>query len=362
MNDFNEFETYDDSDNLPQIDDDVVGSMHIVDETDEADADDTVSAKIEKPDLETTLAALRESDDSHVNTTIVYGLSNLTAAEIATLAPVWHDLAPAYRRKLMRRLVDVSEANYELNYRALAYFTLADSDPGVRAITIELLFEDYALTLMDRLIEMAQFDENRDVRAAAVSALGRFILAGELGDLDEADTVRAQDAAANLYNNLSEDVEVRRRALEAIANCSHEIVDDAINEAYASHDRRMRVSALFAMGRSCDEQWAPIIVRELDSEDPEMRYEAARAAGEVEAPDAVPLLVRLALENDREIKEVAIWSLGEIGGTDAVRTLNKLARFAAEADDEDLIEAVDEALANANLVNGDLFDFDQREL
>jgi HEAT repeat protein len=108
------------------------------------------------------------------------------------------------------------------------------------------------------------------------------------------------------------------------------------------------------MGRSCDEQWEEIVLKELSSLDPEMRFEAARAAGELTLTDATPQLARLARGTDREIKEVAIWSLGEIGGNAALRVLNTLAAEAREADDNDLLEMIEDAIGSASLAGGDL--------
>ena len=142
-------------------------------------------------------------------------------------------------------------------------------------------------------------------------------MVGELGDLPEAQIIPVQDAVIDVLNNVAEDIDVRRRALEAISNSSHEILEDAIRDAYDHADRRMQISAVYAMGRSFDEQWIDTVLRELDSDDEEMRYEAARAAGELEIEQAVQSLTRLALDDDREIKEVAIWSLGEIASKEA---------------------------------------------
>jgi HEAT repeat protein len=125
----------------------------------------------------------------------------------------------------------------------------------------------------------------------------------------------------------------------------------------------MQISAVFAMGRTYDEQWGDYVRQQLDSEDPEMRYEAARAAGELELEDAVPGLARLALDSDREIKEVAIWSLGEIGSREATRVLERLATEAKRLGDDDLLEAIEDALASASLGGGSLYlmRFDQEE-
>jgi HEAT repeat protein len=305
----------------------------------------------EKPDLDTTLKAMQAGKGGgSLNSTIFYGLSSLSDDELVRLRPAWGSLSPAYRRKVMRRASEVAETNFDLDYAAFGRFGLDDTDPDVREAAIDVLWEDEGLDLMERLIRLAQNDESRAVRAAATSALGRFILAGELGDLPDSETERAQDVVVDILNDEDEDVDVRRRALEAIANCGHEIVEDAIEEAYEGFDRRMQVSSIYAMGRTCDApRWGEIVVRELGSEDPEMRFEATRAAGELELKDAIPTLAQIARDPDSEIKEMAIWSLGEIGGEDAVRLLKKFARDAEQSGDDELVEAIQEAIANAAL-------------
>lgn len=309
-----------------------------------------------QPTLPETLDALKAGAEGTITATVFYGLSDLTMAAVAQVKPVWEALGAEYRAKVMRRLVDVSETNFELDYHAIGMLGLSDPDANVRQAAIDLLWEDQSFELMSCLIDLALWDKATSVRAAATSALGRFILLGELGDLPEQETVRAQQAVISLLNSPNEQVEVRRRALEAIANCSHEIVEPAINEAYHGEERQMQVSALFAMGRSCDtERWSKIVLRELQSADPEMRFEAARASGELELAEAVPLLARLTEGDDREIKEVAIWSLGEIGGKKAIKVLSRLADEAEEADDEDLLALIDDALGSASLVDGEMF-------
>ena len=111
------------------------------------------------------------------------------------------------------------------------------------------------------------------------------------------------------------------------------------------------------MGCTYDDRWSEIIMQEIESDDAEIRYEAARAAGSLELEEAIPKLARLALDDDREILEVAIWSLGEIGGNEAMRILNLLAEKAEDEDDQDLIQAIDEAIGNATLMSM-LGDFD----
>jgi hypothetical protein len=321
------------------------------------DDDENTDSVREQPDLDTTLDALKSNVEGTANATVFYGLSGLSASQIPRVQEVWVTLPADYRHKLLQQMVDISETNFELDYRLIGMLALEDDDPAVRTGAVELLWEDDSLEMMDRLIDLAQWDESVQVRAASASALGRFILAGELGDLPETETIRAQDVVVTLLTSEDEDVEVRRRALESIANCGHEIVQEAIDEAYQSDDPRMQASAVFAMGRTYDNRWNDVVLREIDSVDPAIRYEAARASGELEIEEAVPHLARLAQGPDREIKAVAIWSLGEIGGSYAMKILGALADEAEHDEDDDLLEAIEEAIGNASLAGRD-FDFD----
>jgi hypothetical protein len=206
---------------------------------------------------------------------------------------------------------------------------------------------------MRRLMTLAQRDASDEVRAAAASDLGRFILAGELGDLPETETAQAQEAMLRLYNDVGVPVEVRRRALEAFSNSSHDGVTAAIRKAYRSADHSLQVSAIFAMGRSCDhEEWEDAVISELESDDDEKRYEAARAAGELALLDAVPRLARLLVDDDREIQEAAVWSLGEIGGKEALRVLTAFLEVVEARDDDEMIQFIEDAISTASMADG----------
>jgi HEAT repeat protein len=310
----------------------------------------------EKPSLKVTLDAIRAGEHGKLNSTVFYGLSELSPDDAQVVRELWTTLTPVYRRKLARRMAEAIETNFDLDYAVVGRIALDDSDAEVRQFAIEMLAEDRDLALMERYIDAAVNDENITVRAASASALGAFILAGELGELPESETKKAQRAMLEVLESQSEPVDVRRRALEAISNCGHPKVPQSIHDAYADNDRRMRVSAIFAMGRTCDMVWRDIVLHELGSEDPEMRFEAARAAGELELREAVPALAPLGRDSDREISEIAIWSLGEIGGEDAMKVLRKLLRDAERARDSDLVEVIEDAIASASIGSDDLIE------
>ncbi|HEX2620211.1 MAG TPA: HEAT repeat domain-containing protein [Phototrophicaceae bacterium] len=309
-----------------------------------------------KPDLDTTVEALKQGEVGGTTpASVFYGLSGLTSVELNRVRPVWAVLKPDYRLKVMERLAETAETDFEMDYRAFGIMGLSDIDARVRQASIEVLWEDESVELMRRLIDMANQDVSVEVRAAAVNALGRFIMLGEMGDFSENEALKAQDAVIALLKDEMLDVEIRRRALEAISNSSNEIVPDAINRAYRSGNHRMKVSAVFAMGRSSDERWGDAVLHEIESDDPEIRYEAARAVGELELTEAIPHLGRLLAEDDREIKEVAVWSLGEIGGREALRILNAVLEVAENEEDDDLVEATEDAIGNASMIGGDIF-------
>jgi HEAT repeat protein len=322
-------------------------------EDDDMELDDAVN-EMPRPSFAQTLEALRNGAATGLTATVYYGLSDLETSQLAELQPVWETLDTDYRARLLEELVDTSETNSELDYVTLAFFGIEDSDAAVRAAAVELLWVDESLQGLRALLKLAFEDDSALVRARAASGLGKYILLGELDDLPETQTSAAVDTCLALFRDDDEDIEVRRRALESLGNSSRDGVAETIEEAYNSHEPHFKIGAVFAMGRSYDEMWAPIVLHELNSPDPELRYEAARAAGEIGIEDAVPKLSRMTHEPDRDIREVAIWALGEIGGKEAARVLQQLLDDPAYAIDEALIETLEDALVSATMPGDDL--------
>jgi len=303
----------------------------------------------ERPSLDDTLARLRATGEGVVSAEIVYGLSTLSKDEVVAVWSTWRELDPDLRRRVIETLTEASETNFELDFSAIGRAALTDDASEVRARAVDLLFEDESIDVMLEMLRLVREDHANDVRANAASALGRFVLMGELGGLNQADFGAIQQTLLDIVVNRREDADVRRRALEAVANASHEAIAGAIQDAYESDDPRMRVSALFAMGRTTDDRWARIVLDELESDDEEMRFEAARAAGELELEEAIPVLTEIAFDDDVEIRDTAVWSLGEIGGKEALRVLNLLADEAKHLGDGEFFSAIEDAIASATL-------------
>lgn len=303
--------------------------------------------------LDDTLHALT-SAERPLTAAMIYRLSDLADADLARLRVEWPHIPSERRVALVKQLGEVSETNFDMDFASVTRLALDDTGADVRQAAIEANWYDESLEFLRKLIDLAEHDPVDQVRAQAFSALGSFILLGEVQNVYERDVRRAQDVAIAAFRETDNALEVRRRAIEALGNCSRPELAELIQEAYDSDDSRMRGSALFAMGRSCDSNWAEIILDELHNTDAHLRYEAAQAAGEIELSEAVPRLGELLHDDDREVLEMSVWALGEIGSGGAQRLLEDALERAELDEDEYLTEAIVEALENASLVGSGL--------
>lgn len=308
--------------------------------------------------LDDALEELSQGGQSIPSPEALYGLSDLTAAQLKQLAPVWEQLDATARRVILQMMIDVSESNVELNYRRIAYANLSSEDAGVRSAAIELLWEDESEELLGHLLGMARKDDSFDVRREAIRALGRFVLAGELGDLRTQAIKPVQEYLIALYRDCEQPLELRRIALESVSNCTRSEIPSLILDAYQNDDDEMRISSIIAMGRSCDtERWEVKILKELERierVDVDVQIEIIRAAGELEIEDAVVPIMQAMEQGERPIQEVGVWALGEIGGDEAMRALQMLAKGAEDSEDEELLILIDDAIGNASLSNNEL--------
>lgn len=312
-----------------------------------------VAAQQNTLSLNDAIAAV-QNEDRPIPAKAIYALSDLTEADQKVLAIQWATIPLERRRTLIDRLTDAAEADFNLDFSRVVRVAMTDLDDELREAAVEASWMDESISMFNWLMSLSSVDPAMLVRAAAVSNLGRFIYAAEVGSFPKVLGVHAETLTLQIWNNLLLDLEVRRRALEALSNSSRPEVLDMIKTAYNDRESRMKASAIHAMGRSCDDQWTPAVLFELKSDDPMMRYEAAKAAGELEVSEAVSALGELLSDDDREIMEMAIWSLGEIGSNEAKRYLMNVAEHAQSEGDESLVEAVEEAIASANLVGGNL--------
>ena len=268
-------------------------------------------------------------------------LSDLSGERLASFGRRWNSYSVDRRRNLAQSLAELAETSFEVNFDAIFVYALDDPDKVVRATAVDGLWENESSSLIGVLVTMLRVDPSSRVRAAAASGLGRYVLAGELDQLEAPVQARIMTELLTVLRMAKESVRVRRRAIESVSFACTPDVLDALEIAYYDEDESMRLSAVVGMGRSCDTRWQPILMEELTSQLPAMRYEASLACGELGLEPAVPLLGRLLGDPDREVSSAAVRALGQIGGDRSKDVL--IAAF--DLADEDLQDAVEEALA-----------------
>lgn len=312
--------------------------------------------------VETLLDAKSDYHSIHLSR-----FSDLEDAESAILKEKWLLIDTKRRSRLIHDLKEIAEDDTLVCFDQVALLALDDPEPSVRINAIELLWEYEHKCLIPILVQMLQTDKVKDVRAAAATALGKFIY---LGEVEKISAESYQQAETTLLNVLTgkDHKEVRQRALEAISFSCHKEAQDQIRRAFASEDTSWVASSLFAMGRSADMRWADMVLESLDHPELDVQLAAVRSAGELELSKArEPLLTLLDQHDqfDEELHNTIIWSLSQIGGESVRAALELLMELAEEDEDDELLEYLETAIENLDFNEGmqffELFDFDLPE-
>ena len=272
--------------------------------------------------IEETIADLTNGDKPFHSSKLVE-LSNLSSAELEFLKQGWATTELKRRRQIIYWLVELAEDNFELNYDSIFRDCLRDLDAEVRSKAIEGLWESEEASLINPLVSLLEHDSSEKVQAAAATALGKFARLAEDRKLRSCHVSEVCQALLSVIDDKSRAIEVRRRALEAVAPLNLPQVEEAIMRAYKSKNSKLRTSAIYAMGESCNRSWLPALLTELASADVETRYEAVRACGELGEEEAVPYIVELTNDPDIDVRLAAIQALGKIGGIEAKECLEQ---------------------------------------
>ena len=197
-------------------------------------------------------------------------------------------------------------------------------------------------------------DEPGRLRARAAIALGPVLEQADTDGFEDPDDVpisqrtfrNIQDWFHKLHIDNSIPKEVRRRILEASVRAPEEWHQKAIRTAYSSGDKEWILTAVFSMRwvRGFDDQ----ILEALKSDDPEIQCEAIQAAGNWELAAAWSHILALVRDaaTPKSTLLAAIGAVASIRPAEARRVLVDL----AGSDDEEIAEAVDEAIGMAETV------------
>jgi len=289
--------------------------------------------------VEEAVAELSKTGETLNNSTLA-SLTSMNSEELGLFRSMWETIGLLRRRQIINRLVELAEDNLEFNFDGVFKYCLKDEDEEVRCQAIEGLHENEEASLIDPLINLLERDASEKVQAAAATALGKFAILAEYQKLRADSASKIQEALLEAIDDKNKTVEVIRRVLEAAAPISLPRVKSAITEAYRGNNPGLKVSSIYAMGRSCDPSWLTVLLNEINNDDPEIRYEAAGACGELEEEAAVPQLIRLVDDKDVDVQMAAIQALGKIGNAQAKECLKQCLESASEA----IRKAAEEAL------------------
>lgn len=296
-----------------------------------------------KLSFDEVIAALRDGSNPFP-ARYLYRLSGLEGEELGLLARIWPALSTTRRLGLLEDMEMLADSNTMMHFDAVNRIALGDEDARIRLTAVRSLWPSEQPALVPKLFDLLDHDDNPEVRAQAAGALGRFVYLGEVGKIPEVTLKQAEDRLLDIMES-DEDELVQRRALESLGYSSRAEVPDLIEEAYESDDDEWIASALFAMGRSADDRWAPLVIERLNDSSVELSREAARAAGELELAEALPVLIDLLQDEDSELRLAAAWSLSQIGGNGVAEALEELLERTEDEDEIDLIENAIENLA-----------------
>jgi len=290
---------------------------------------------------------------------LLHRFSDLEPVDLKKLMKAWPQVSPRRKHTLLEDLEDLAEADTLTSFDDLARSLLADTDPQVRARAIRLLWECDDEKLVPVYLDILNNDEDVEVQAAAANALGQFVYQGELDKIPAELHHKIEDQLLAATTSTKETL-VRRRALESLGYSGRAEVVPLIEAAYREKDPDWVVSALFAMGRSCDDCWRKQVLSQLRASDEDIRSAAIHAAGELELEPALPVILDvLEDEEDLEVRRELIWALSKIGGEGVRTKLEELLEIEEDDEEADFIEETLDALSfTEDMGNFSLIDVD----
>jgi len=303
--------------------------------------EESLFAPLDETPFQEVLVALLDTD-LVLDPGYLYRLSDISQENLGDLTEIWLDIHVERRRALIEDLEELIDDNNLLSFEGVFRLALKDDDPQVRFFTtraIEIFDTDdlipYFLNVLDQ-------EESVDVRAVTASVLGKYIYRGELDKISKKLKKKIENKLLTILES-DEPEEIRRRALEAISFSSREEVKEHILDAYQSDLEEWVASAIFAMGRSLDNEYGEMVSDQLGHTSPKVRLEAVRACGELTLEDTLPIILDL-LDDLPDIREAAIWSLSQIGGEDAGPALQGLLEDEINDEEADIIQGALERL------------------
>ncbi len=206
--------------------------------------------------------------------------------------------------------------------------------------------------LADALLSILQKrDESEDLRSQAAISLGPALEQADIEGFDDPDDMpiteemfdKIRETLKKIYMDADVPSKVRRRVLEASIRAPQKWHRDVVRAAYKSRDDDWKLTAVFCMRyiRGFEKQ----IIESLESSNPDIEYEAVCAAGIWGLKAAWSHIVSLVASDDTE-KPLLLAAIEAVPGIRPKETAEILDHL-IDSDDEEIVDAVQEALAMA---------------
>jgi HEAT repeat protein len=285
--------------------------------------------------------------------------SDIDNKDLKLVSDKWQDIVPNRRIKIMEALEEMHENDTLVSFDDFSIFAMEDGNEEVRASAIRLLWESENYRITPKFINLLNSDESALVRATAASILGAFVYLGEIDKIPKDILTSIEESLISAAKNDASE-NVQRKAIEAMGYSSRKEAGQLIKKAFHQDAVEWKVSALSAMGKSCDPSWKATILPLIESPILALQNEAIRAAGELGLSEAREYLFNLLIEDedlDEELIFTTIWALSEIGGQNVKELLIKMQDDAEDNDEEEFVDFIENALENLDLTEG-LQDFE----
>jgi len=286
-------------------------------------------------------------------------LSDLVGEDLNQFKKAWPDIPHWRRQALLEDLEKLFEDDTLLSFENICRVALCDRNPQIRFIALRCLQEYDVKDLVPEFIRMLNEDSDEELRALAASTLGKYIYLGELEALSKHKLRKIEDSLLRIIKS-NETSLIQRHALESLGFSTNDEVPNYINSAFDSDQISWIISALIAMGRSCDSRWEVKVRSAITHQSFEIRKEAIRTAGELELVNVRPVLLEFLDDSDIEIRMAAVWALSKIGGSSIRGILENLIEKSSTEKEIDIIEnALENLVFDQSLGNFDISDFEE---
>jgi len=298
-------------------------------------------------------------EDTPIHPTNLNSLSDLFGEDLVQFRKAWPNFPTWRKQVLLEDLEQLFKDDTLLSFENVCRVALEDSDPQICFIALRCLQEYDVKDLTPEFIRILNEDPDEELRALAASTLGKYVYLGELDAISKRKLKNIEDNLLRIIK--SDDISlVQRHALESLGFSSNDEVPELIKSAFDSNQIPWMISALTAMGRSCDSRWEGEVRRAITHQSADVRKEAIKTSGELLVMIR-PILLELLDDRDIEIRMAVVLALSMFGGSNIQVILENLLNQTSNIEEIEIIKnAIENLVFNQSLGNLNFSDFDEK--